>query len=176
MPSYQNPNARTDASQDKEKHEKQQVLDGLLKRKSFAQKDQPAAPMTTLQDDTKSGSQSPEDKNLKKADIQNSKPVLMRKETLDELVRSESEAKSKRSRKAAPEVQEKPEARDKYGMSDVMRELVNRKYEILNVVGKGSYGCVTKARCKRTGREVALKVMIQKSQTEYEMIKLLREI
>ena len=57
-----------------------------------------------------------------------------------------------------------------------MRDSVIKKYELKSIIGKGSYGCVTKAKCKRTGREVALKVMQQQSQTEYEIIKLLREI
>jgi serine/threonine protein kinase len=40
-----------------------------------------------------------------------------------------------------------------------MRDLIVRKYELKSIIGKGSYGCVSKAKCKKTGREVALKVM-----------------
>lgn len=48
-------------------------------------------------------------------------------------------------------------------MNKVMRECIIKKYDIKSIIGKGSYGCVTKAKCKRTGREVALKVMQQQS-------------
>jgi serine/threonine protein kinase len=46
----------------------------------------------------------------------------------------------------------------------------------MQVIGKGSYGCVSKAKCLETGTIVALKVMQNKNSTEYEFIKLLREI
>lgn len=61
-------------------------------------------------------------------------------------------------------------------MNKAMSDVILKKYDIKTVIGKGSYGCVSRAKCKRTGREVALKVMQQQSQTEYEIIKLLREI
>jgi hypothetical protein len=35
--------------------------------------------------------------------------------------------------------------RDKYGMNIEMKNLVLQKYEIIELVGKGSYGCVSKA-------------------------------
>jgi mitogen-activated protein kinase 1/3 len=57
-----------------------------------------------------------------------------------------------------------------------MRAAVNQKYKILQVIGKGSYGCVSKAKCLESGNIVALKVMQNKNSTEYEFIKLLREI
>jgi serine/threonine protein kinase len=57
-----------------------------------------------------------------------------------------------------------------------MRKAISQKYKILQVIGKGSYGCVSKAKCIETGEIVALKVMQNKSSTEYEFIKLLREI
>lgn len=50
------------------------------------------------------------------------------------------------------------------------------KYQIISLIGKGSYGCVSKAICKKTGREVALKIMKKEAVKEYEIIKLLREI
>ncbi len=40
-----------------------------------------------------------------------------------------------------------------------MRKAIEEKYEIIQVIGKGSYGCVSKAKCKKTQREVALKVI-----------------
>ena len=47
---------------------------------------------------------------------------------------------------------------------------------MIEVLGKGSYGCVSKAKCLKTGRIVALKIMENQTNTEYDTIKLLREI
>lgn len=44
-------------------------------------------------------------------------------------------------------------------MNKVIRDLVTQKYDIIEVIGKGSYGCVSKATCKKSGKIVALKVM-----------------
>ncbi|MGB1967733.1 MAG: hypothetical protein ACPHOJ_05355 [Litorivicinaceae bacterium] len=82
----------------------------------------------------------------------------MKKETLDELASSHSDAsKNDRSHRSGKPVE--MENRDKYGMNRVMRDCIIKKYDIKSIIGKGSYGCVTKAKCKRTGRDVALKVM-----------------
>ena len=43
-------------------------------------------------------------------------------------------------------------------------------------MGKGSYGFVAKAIQRSTGRLVALKMMKSPVETEYEVIKLLREL
>jgi len=101
--------------------------------------------------------------------------VSLNQETLDELASSHSDA-SKNGRSSRSGKPAEAENRDKYGMNRVMRDCIVKKYEIKSIIGKGSYGCVTKAKCRRTGRDVALKVMQQQSQTEYEIIKLLREI
>jgi hypothetical protein len=101
--------------------------------------------------------------------------VSLKKETLDELASSHSDA-SRNGRSSKSGKPADMENRDKYGMNRVMRECIIKKYDIKSIIGKGSYGCVTKAKCRRTGRDVALKVMQQQSQTEYEIIKLLREI
>lgn len=61
-------------------------------------------------------------------------------------------------------------------MNIEMKNLVLQKYEIIELVGKGSYGCVSKATQKKTGKTVALKVIQTEVQTEYELIKLIREI
>ena len=68
------------------------------------------------------------------------------------------------------------EIRDDKGMIKSLRKRILKEYHIIKVVGKGSYGTVTKARCKQTGKLVALKVMKNQTKTEYEIIKLLREI
>ena len=47
---------------------------------------------------------------------------------------------------------------------------------MIEVLGKGSYGLVSKATCKKTGRTVAIKLMENQTSTEYDSIKLLREI
>ena len=44
-------------------------------------------------------------------------------------------------------------------MNSEMRNLVLEKYEVLELVGKGSYGCVSKGTEKSTGKTVALKVI-----------------
>jgi len=47
------------------------------------------------------------------------------------------------------------------------------------VIGKGSFGCVSRGKCKISGRPVALKVMKgmkEKTGREYDIIKILREI
>ena len=67
-------------------------------------------------------------------------------------------------------------ARDKYGATRALREAIEQKYEMTSVIGKGSYGCVSRGVCRATGREVALKIMINQTTTEYDAIKVLREI
>ena len=44
------------------------------------------------------------------------------------------------------------------------------------VIGKGSYGCVSKAKCRITGQLVAIKIMENHTDTEYDTIKILREV
>jgi len=44
-----------------------------------------------------------------------------------------------------------------------LRRTLKKRFKIIEVIGKGSYGCVSKAKCLQTGRIVALKVM--KNQT-----------
>jgi len=65
---------------------------------------------------------------------------------------------------------------DVFQMKKSLRKTLSKKYEILGYLGKGSYGCVSKAKCRETGRLVALKTMKNAQLTEYELIKLLREI
>lgn len=43
-------------------------------------------------------------------------------------------------------------------------------YEVEKVLGKGSYGSVLKACCRNTGRLVALKIMINEAESEYDVI------
>jgi len=54
--------------------------------------------------------------------------------------------------------------------------MIENKYEIIKLVGKGSYGKVSKAKCKQTGKFVALKVLKYKHKSDYDLIKVLREI
>ena len=65
---------------------------------------------------------------------------------------------------------------DDIGASKALRKKIDEKYEFEAVVGKGSYGCVFKGVCKQTCREVALKIMVNQTDTEYDAIKVLREI
>lgn len=70
----------------------------------------------------------------------------------------------------------KSDEKDKYGASRSLRKQIIKKYEFIEILGKGSYGCVSKAKCLKTGRIVALKIMENQTNTEYDTIKLLREI
>lgn len=47
---------------------------------------------------------------------------------------------------------------------------------MIEVIGKGSYGYVARGKCHKSGKEVALKVIHSETTTEYDMIKILREI
>ena len=69
-----------------------------------------------------------------------------------------------------------PNEKDKFGATRALRHQIVKKYQIIEVLGKGSYGCVSKAKCLKTGRIVALKIMENQTNTEYDTIKLLREI
>lgn len=47
---------------------------------------------------------------------------------------------------------------------------------MLSIIGKGSYGCVSKAKCRLSGQLVAIKIMENHTDTEYDTIKILREV
>ena len=44
------------------------------------------------------------------------------------------------------------------------------------VIGKGEYGCVSKGKCLKTGELVAVKIVENHDNTEYDIIKVIREI
>lgn len=44
------------------------------------------------------------------------------------------------------------------------------------MIGKGSYGTVSKGICLATGRIIAVKILINQCKTEYNTLKILREI
>jgi len=46
----------------------------------------------------------------------------------------------------------------------------------MEIIAKGSYGLVSKGKCLRTGKMVALKLMKIDPECDYDLIKLLREI
>ena len=71
---------------------------------------------------------------------------------------------------------EKDDVKDEYGITKKLRTAINKKYEVVEVIGNGSYGCVSQGKCKTTGRTVALKIMKSEAVMEYEIIKLLREV
>ena len=52
-----------------------------------------------------------------------------------------------------------PDEKDKFGATRALRHQIVKKYKIIEILGKGSYGCVSKAKCLKTGRTVALKIM-----------------
>jgi len=44
------------------------------------------------------------------------------------------------------------------------------------VIEEGSYGCVSKGICKNSGRQVALKMLVNQTKTTYNALRVLREI
>lgn len=60
--------------------------------------------------------------------------------------------------------------------SPKLQTAIESKYTILQKLGKGSYGTVYKGMCLATGRLVALKVLENVCKSEYDTIKLVREI
>ena len=77
---------------------------------------------------------------------------------------------------ASGEGEDDPKKKDKFGASRLLKVAIEKKYEFIEVLGRGSYGCVSKGRCKATGRIVALKIMENQTDTEYDTIKLVREV
>ena len=61
-------------------------------------------------------------------------------------------------------------------MCQGLKDVVEKEYELNELIGNGSYGFVAKGMCKQTKRPVALKIMKNETKLEYEIIKLLREI
>jgi len=57
-----------------------------------------------------------------------------------------------------------------------LRIAINSKYSVQEIIGKGSFGFVAKGVCRNSGREVALKVMVNQAKTEYDVIRINREI
>ena len=66
--------------------------------------------------------------------------------------------------------------KDKFGAKSSLRHEIKKKYELIAVIGKGEYGCVSKAKCLTTGELVALKIVENHDNTEYDIIKVIREI
>ena len=66
--------------------------------------------------------------------------------------------------------------KDDFGITKKLRVAIDKKYEVIELVGNGSYGCVSQGKCKKTGRIVAMKIMKNQATMEYEIIKLLREL
>ena len=60
--------------------------------------------------------------------------------------------------------------------SPALKQVINKKYELTELIGSGSYGSVYKGVCRNTGRNVALKIMQDQAKYEYDCIKILREI
>jgi serine/threonine protein kinase len=61
-------------------------------------------------------------------------------------------------------------------MSPQLKKVVDASYELIELIGNGSYGFVAKGRCKKTNRIIAIKIMKSETKLEYEIIKLLREL
>ena len=59
---------------------------------------------------------------------------------------------------------------DDTGASEELKKAISENYEIVDLLGKGSYGCVLKGVCKSTSRKVALKIMVNQAEREYDCI------
>ena len=73
-------------------------------------------------------------------------------------------------------VMEIKDDKDKFGARNALRNLIQAKYEITEVIGRGSYGCVSKAKCLKTGKIVAIKVFEKHTNSLNDTVKLVREI
>ena len=68
------------------------------------------------------------------------------------------------------------DTKDEYGSTKALRDAINQKYDLIELIGEGSYGTVSKGLCKTTGKTVALKILVNQTTTEYDAIKVLREL
>lgn len=77
-----------------------------------------------------------------------------------------------------PKFDDSPENRkkDPLGLLPSLRYAIEQQYELVEMIGNGSYGFVAKGKCKRTKELVAIKIMKNETKLEYEIIKLLREL
>ena len=77
-----------------------------------------------------------------------------------------------------PKFDDSPESKDKdpLGLLPSLRYAIEQQYELIEMIGNGSYGFVSKAKCKKTNEIVAIKIMKNETKLEYEIIKLLREL
>jgi len=53
---------------------------------------------------------------------------------------------------------------------------INCKYKIISIIGKGKYAFVAKGVCRKTNTDVALKLMLNHDKSEYDCVRMLREI
>ena len=53
---------------------------------------------------------------------------------------------------------------------------VSQDYEIIDVLGEGSYGKVAEAKCRVTGETVAIKYINDLGDTDYDWVKVIREL
>ena len=90
------------------------------------------------------------DANLQKVEAK--KSSLKKEPKVTENTEEDDDVESEKDKK---DVKDK----DQFEMIKSLRKTILRRYKIIEVIGKGSYGCVSKAKCKETGRLVALKVM-----------------
>lgn len=66
--------------------------------------------------------------------------------------------------------------KDFNGATISLRQAINRQYTVVEILGRGSFGLISRAKSKETGQEVALKVMTYSKQTDYDCTSILREI
>ena len=62
------------------------------------------------------------------------------------------------------------------GISFKYFQAINTKYKIKEQIGKGAYGCVYRGLCRVTNRQVALKILKNEMKSDYDYVKVIREI
>ena len=73
----------------------------------------------------------------------------------------------------------KGQLRDKFeefGIGKELRVAINSKYRVISIIGRGTFALVVKGVCRRTKMDVALKLMVNQDKTEYDCVRMLREI
>ena len=55
-------------------------------------------------------------------------------------------------------------------------DIASAYYNLEEIVGEGSYGQVIKGKCKKTSREVAIKFIQNVCESDYDCVKVIREI